>query len=678
MTPSRADLTNLVNERNEPPIVSRSTHNDEEEEEADVTMAEGAIGVDPDEAMEEDLVVGEGDGADGDDLDGSDDDEEDDEDEDDSSGDESDDSDSSDIIAIDGPDGVASGSAAAPNVKTEPGADESTEPKKDAEGAGETVNELKPKKKKRARPRSPSEDEDLPPPPPMPTIRLEIALPADDETLDWNFIETAASAGFEGVFNAWGEDPLAGEVTPLNPVDLNGAAGEGEASTPAAATAAAPAEPRPPGFSDEEWREMQEEAKRLEAKYEEPKKKRVMTKKRKIEYDLSDPFIDDSDLGIDAPTHVARPKKEGFFVHQGALELMEGSPMKKAKAKTSRATGRAPKEQRKSLSEVLRERHGPDGSRASPILIGSDDEAGPSYIPDRRSPSPVDAPEDRYPVDRTLYKAASREEKYLPPFDEFPDEVAHRLRSLRRESSKHVWDLLNKGKFPEHLKGPLQRAGVAAFHHDLLCIPDKETTDSGYERFSEKAFVTALCSVLPYNRLTLGKLVLKLCYTQYWRWMQMCETEGLRQWKELLDPEIPIMIQQYEQAVAEHASRQEEPELAELMDDDQNKAKSTDPKRLPTITQEMKDIFRQLVENTQEMVDINKKMEDWGQKFEGQSSELNMRKLLYNKIAKLYPEGWMTSLTLSRQYTNYKRLGQGSKNSGAGGDAQQQQQQAAQ
>lgn len=57
--------------------------------------------------------------------------------------------------------------------------------------------------------------------------------------------------------------------------------------------------------------------------------------------------------------------------------------MKKAKAKTSRATGRAPKELRKSLSEVLRERHGPDGSRASPILIGSDDEAGPSYIPDR-------------------------------------------------------------------------------------------------------------------------------------------------------------------------------------------------------------------------------------------------------------------------------------------------------
>ncbi|KAL1412560.1 hypothetical protein Q8F55_000307 [Vanrija albida] len=671
MTPSRADLTNLVNADNEPPIVSRSAHNDEEEEEADVTMAEGAIGVDPDEAMDEDIIVeeaGEGDGAE--DLGSEDDEDYDEEEDDDDSGDDSDDSDSSDIIAIDGPDGEPSASAAAPNVKTEPGADESTEPKKDAEGEGEVVNELKPKKKKRARPRSPSEDEDLPPPPPMPTIRLEIALPTDDETLDWNFIETAASAGFEGVFNAWGEDPLAGEGTPLNPVDLNGAAADGDSSTPAAPSAAEP--PRPPGFSDEEWREMQEEARRLEAKYEEPKKKRVMAKKRKIEYDLSDPFIDDSDLGIDAPTHVARPKKEGFFVHQGALELMEGSPIKKPKAKTSRANPKAPKEQRKSLSEAVRERHAPNGSRASPILIGSDDEAGPSYIPDRRSPSPVDAPEDRYAVDRTLFKAASREPKYLPPFDEFPDDVGHRLRSLRRESSKHVWDLNNKGKFPEHLKRPLQRAGVAAFHHDLLCIPDKETTDSGYERFSEKAFVTALCSVLPYNRLTLGKLVLKLCYTEYWKWMQMCEAEGLRQWNELLKPEIPAMLEQYEQAVLEHA-RQEVSEITEL-EDDQNKAKSTDPKKLPTITQEMKDIFRQLVENTQEMVDINKKMEDWGQKFEGQSSELNMRKLLYNKIAKLYPEGWMTSLTLSRQYTNYKRLGQGSKNSGAsGGDGQAQQ-----
>jgi cell wall assembly regulator SMI1 len=40
-------------------------------------------------------------------------------------------------------------------------------------------------------------------------------------------------------------------------------------------------------------------------------------------YDLSDAFIDDSEIAIDdAETHVPRPVKEGFFVHSGQVELM--------------------------------------------------------------------------------------------------------------------------------------------------------------------------------------------------------------------------------------------------------------------------------------------------------------------------------------------------------------------
>lgn len=120
-------------------------------------------------------------------------------------------------------------------------------------------------------------------------------------------------------------------------------------------------------------------------------------------------------------------------------------------------------------------------------------------------------------IDRIVFKNAPREEKYLPPYDQFPDEVAHALRSLRYASVNrefyHVkpvlmaadnWDLNNKGKFPEHLKTYLQRAGEAAFHYDLLCVVDKEQTDTRYEAFREKAFVLALCSMLPYNKLTLG------------------------------------------------------------------------------------------------------------------------------------------------------------------------------
>lgn len=64
-----------------------------------------------------------------------------------------------------------------------------------------------------------------------------------------------------------------------------------------------------------------------------------------------------------------------------------------------------------------------------------------------------------------------------------------------------------------------------------------------------------------------------------------------------------------------------------------DKDKSDKSKRIPVFTPGMKDIFKQLVENTQEMVDVNKKMEEWHQKIEGQSSELNMRKALYSKVS---------------------------------------------
>lgn len=40
-----------------------------------------------------------------------------------------------------------------------------------------------------------------------------------------------------------------------------------------------------------------------------------------MDYDLDDPFIDDSELVFDAPTHVGRPKKEGFYVCDGDVEL---------------------------------------------------------------------------------------------------------------------------------------------------------------------------------------------------------------------------------------------------------------------------------------------------------------------------------------------------------------------
>lgn len=188
----------------------------------------------------------------------------------------------------------------------------------------EPANVLIPKKK-RAR-RSPSSDEDLPPPPPpMKTMRLERELVPDGQTLEWNILDDARE---KGMISEWAPVEEERDVTVDGGMDVDGQ-GPAPSDGPAAGLLG-------PGGIDEDAEAI---ARRLEEKYAEPKKKKKVKvslsrcyqaegltsrqTKRPVDYDLEDPFIDDSELLIDAPTHVGRPKKEGFFVHSGPLELLE-------------------------------------------------------------------------------------------------------------------------------------------------------------------------------------------------------------------------------------------------------------------------------------------------------------------------------------------------------------------
>lgn len=180
------------------------------------------------------------------------------------------------IIVVDGPNGeTVADSAAVVRVKSEPAdgaaaaaAAEGDKPAADEEG--EIVNVLQPKKKGKRRARSASSEEDLPPPPPpMPTIRLEVSMNADEDTLDWNFAEHAAAAGYP-ITNAWGEDPLAqGDVIINDATD--------DSPMPPASAPPDLSGPLPPGMSVDEAREMEEIARRLEEKYDKPPAKRKVS-----------------------------------------------------------------------------------------------------------------------------------------------------------------------------------------------------------------------------------------------------------------------------------------------------------------------------------------------------------------------------------------------------------------
>ncbi|KAG8872277.1 hypothetical protein FRB97_007809 [Tulasnella sp. 331] len=62
-------------------------------------------------------------------------------------------------------------------------------------------------------------------------------------------------------------------------------------------------------------------------------------RRRKRGYDLEDPFIDDSDLFIDAPTHFAQTKQQGFYVSSGDVALVKDRSPKKPTMAASGKSG---------------------------------------------------------------------------------------------------------------------------------------------------------------------------------------------------------------------------------------------------------------------------------------------------------------------------------------------------
>jgi hypothetical protein len=138
-------------------------------------------------------------------------------------------------------------------------------------------NVLVPKKKRKPK-RALSEDEDLPPPPPpMQTLRLERPLVPSDDTMEWNILDDARERGLM----PWtiGEPDEKETVQPLGPAPTGEEAmadGDGP-----------PAEPFGAGglFNMDEDLSPEEIARRLEEKYDKPKKKSKVVSRDRSPFD---------------------------------------------------------------------------------------------------------------------------------------------------------------------------------------------------------------------------------------------------------------------------------------------------------------------------------------------------------------------------------------------------------
>ncbi|KAG9079730.1 hypothetical protein FS749_008290, partial [Ceratobasidium sp. UAMH 11750] len=127
-----------------------------------------------------------------------------------------------------------------------------------------------------------------PPPPPMLTVRLEWSLPRPgtaehNEKYAVNVREMARDTGQR-------------HATPVPPT-------------------------RAPMDSDDDGAKGDTSA--VEGAGKEVKRRRRKRKEEDSEYDLSDAFIDDSDLQRDSRTHFAQTKQQGFYVSSGEVALVK-------------------------------------------------------------------------------------------------------------------------------------------------------------------------------------------------------------------------------------------------------------------------------------------------------------------------------------------------------------------
>ncbi|KAJ8295830.1 Glycosylphosphatidylinositol anchor biosynthesis protein 11 [Rhodotorula toruloides] len=176
---------------------------------------------------------------------------------------------------------------------------------KDGEGKEGAEGEPKEKKKRRRRQQRTPTPPPLAPKEPRPTIRLEIALPPrkDDVAPEFNIVQLAKDAGFikDEPKKEGGDDDEGSESDGQGGRRKKGKEKADDKGTPGAAEAGEAGENGP------------------------PKKRRKRGPNAVLGrfggYDTNDPFVDDSEVALYEPRFYARPKREGYFVCAGPVEV---------------------------------------------------------------------------------------------------------------------------------------------------------------------------------------------------------------------------------------------------------------------------------------------------------------------------------------------------------------------
>lgn len=394
------------------------------------------------------------------------------------------------------------------------------------------------------------------------------------------------------------------------------------------------------------------------------------------QYDVRDPFVDDSELNIDEPTHFAKPKADGFYVTQGTVEL--------AKAKAAAKGQPIPAAERPKPLSIRDSKFGFAGSLNKLVARKAQQGAHLPPMPPSRSPSMQlgsllnrgdpgspsvgaasaltnasrqegtrDAPIKVDDNDANSSKAIKKNRYPTLPVDPRLQAAFDDLKAKVDAESFAV-----KTKFPPSLKPPLVETAK-------LAVMLGEYDDN---------FFNHLPTIFPYNRFTMMKLVKREFFAQHIKYFEDLKQDHLDKLGSMIRDSYPQQLADFQAAHKAWVERGEAPKDGEVAEANQPRPptraadESTDvdgakegedeniePTKRWRWSEEMREQVFVLItiENAMsELINEKHKLENSIEQY----SEINARKACYKQMAELFPEdGWTTSTNISREYAQIKK-----------------------
>lgn len=304
-------------------------------------------------------------------------------------------------------------------------------------------------------------------------------------------------------------------------------------------------------------------------------------------YDTKDPFVDDSELAYDEPTHYVKTRSDGFYVAHGPVELAEAKESRVSAAYSSSAfrssqsggmgdgyAGRTNKLLAKRAasrkSQPVKPSEAPSAASPAPETAATLQE--PSKDAQTSTLAPADASAEARdspgaPAQDNSSSAAPAKESPAPAATPAPEQA-----SMRETPSGGVESKSKKNKYPtrpvhpqlqamfDNLKSLVQRASFAVktkFPPELK-PPLVETAKLAVEldEYNDN-FFNYLPSIFPYNRFTMMKLTKREFFPKHMEYFRELQDEHLDKLFDLIQAEFPKQVQEYEAAISEWDKRED-------------------------------------------------------------------------------------------------------------------------